>query len=211
MSEITNLDESVIPPEIKDILFCLFSEISSLKLEWETYLGLYGEEKITSILSKIGCTVFNVIAESLVNDITMRICRLRDPKQSYKRDNLSFKKVQELTSISGDESFNNKLNNLIKEFDCKSSSIKDIRNRRVSHNDFNTLLHPQENPFLGIYRNQIDTLFQLASDILNTVSSFYHSGLFDTEHIVVDYGGVESFVDWLTKADKLLPDDSDNP
>ena len=82
-----------LPDNIRNIFMRLCQDVYSLRSKWEFYLELFDSKKNAELISELARASFQIIEESLRNDMIMAICRLSDPSQSSpkskKKDNLS--------------------------------------------------------------------------------------------------------------------------
>jgi hypothetical protein len=163
------------PYEIRDVFMWLCQDVASLNDKWSTYKGLYSDSSVTDLLSYIAKHTFRTIEESLRNDMTMSICRLCDPLRSSGFENVSF------SALLGSEIIPQNIKEDIKIFAEFCEPVKSLRNKRVAHNDKNTMLNPKENPLPGISIKQIDNIVSTAERILNLVLSRYESSEMDFE------------------------------
>jgi len=84
-----------LPENIREVFMWLCQDVTSLQSKWSLYLKLFSNQEDTMLLSELALGFFQVIEESLRNDITMAICRLSDPPKSMGKDNLSLKTLVE--------------------------------------------------------------------------------------------------------------------
>jgi hypothetical protein len=77
------------PEEIRAICAGLCRDVAALHLKWDTYLELFGSPANAALLSDTAQAFFQIIAESLRNDIVQSICRLGDPSRVLSPDNPS--------------------------------------------------------------------------------------------------------------------------
>jgi len=180
------------PEDIRDIFMWLCQDVASLNDKWSTYKGLYSDPSVTDLLNYTAKHTFQTIEESLRDDMTMSICRLCDRSSSRGRENVSF------NALLGSKNIPDGIKKDIGEFLESCKPVKSLRNKRVAHNDKNTLLNPKENPLPGIGRKQIDHLVGTAGDILNLVLLKYEDSEMGFE--TLDQGTVEDLVFFLMKA-----------
>jgi Magnesium chelatase, subunit ChlI len=76
-----------LPDDIRDVFMWLCQDMVALYRKWDFYLGLFGKPENHPIISFLP-NAFSVIEESLRTDITMAICRLSDPLEVCRRENL---------------------------------------------------------------------------------------------------------------------------
>jgi len=178
-----------LPENIREVFMWLCQDVASLQRKWDSYLKLFSSQENTSLLSELAQGFFQVIEESLRNDMTMAICRLSDPPKSMGKDNLSLRTLVEQCDERA------RVSDLLKDFVVACESVRQYRNKRVGHNDLNTTIKPKENLLPGIDRNQIDTILQLAGDILNTIYQQFTDG--ELYFAPLQIGGVDDLIHWL--------------
>jgi len=185
------------PEEIRGVFMWLCQDVASLNDKWSTYKGLYSDPSVTDLLNYTAKHTFQTIEESLRDDMTMSIGRLCDtlkPKRSKQKglENVSFR------TLLASKLIPKNIKKDIGEFLESCKPVKSLRNKRVAHNDKNTLLNPKEHPLPGISRKQIDNIVGTAGDILNLVLLEYEAAEMKFE--TMDQGTVEELVFCLMKA-----------
>jgi len=181
-----------LPDNIREVFMWLCQDVAALRNKWSLYLELFGDKENTELLSELARASFQIIEESLRDDMTMAICRLSDPPQSMRKDNLS------LTTLVHRLGEPDNATELLKDFLEACEPVRQYRNKRVGHNDLNTTIKPQDNPLPGIGRKHIDRIVQLAERILNLVYQRFVNGelFFEPAHI----GGADALIFWLKMA-----------
>lgn len=181
--------DSRLPEDIREIFMWLCQDVASLQNKWGFYLGLFADQKNAALLSDLARASFQIIEETLRNDMTMSICRLSDPPRSMGKDNLSLpalaQQCDDVDSVS----------ELLKDFLDACKPVRQYRNKRVGHNDLNTTIKPRDNPLPGIGRSQIERILQLASAILNTIYQRYVDG--ELYFTPLQVGGADDLIYWL--------------
>jgi len=178
-----------IPEHIRDIYKWLCQDVVSLQQKWDFWLEIFGKKENTDLLSELAPASFNIIFETLQNDVTMAICRLSDPPKSMGQENLSLATLaKNCPEIDG-------LERLVTEFQKICEPVRQRRNKRVGHRDLNSVIKPLENPLQGISKEQIGTIVKSAADILNFVIQKYES--VEMKFHMVSPGGAASLIFWL--------------
>jgi hypothetical protein len=178
-----------LPEEIRDVFMWLCQDVASLQQKWDFWLELFGKSQNTNLLSELAPASFNVILETLQNDVTMAICRLSDPPKSMGQENLSFATlVKNGAEIEGVE-------DLVAEFQRMCEPVRQRRNKRVSHRDLNSVINPSENPLPGISKEQIDMIVKKAADILNFILQHYENA--ELYFHTVSPGDADTLIFWL--------------
>ena len=184
-----------LPDNIREVFMWLCQDVASLHDKWDFYLKLF-DKKNTELLSELARSSFQIIEESLRDDMAMLICRLSDPahlgKGERARDNLSFPNLIERLE---------NLDNVKESFDNLTeacTTLRKHRNKRVGHNDLKTKIKPKDNPLPGIGRKDIDRIIQLAEEILNCIYQQYVDCELGFEPNNI--GGADDLVFWLQTA-----------
>lgn len=178
-----------LPENIREIFLWLCQDVAALQSKWGFYLELYNKEENTALLSELAPWSFNIIEESLRNDMTMAICRLSDRSTTLQKENLSMSTLaKKCADIEG-------LEEQLTDFQATCEPVSQWRNRHVGHKDFNTVIHPRENPLPGIGKLKIDQIISLALQLLKTVSCYFGGG--DLYFHTIARGGAEELVFWL--------------
>jgi hypothetical protein len=181
--------DAKLPENIRTNFMWLCQDVASLQSKWDFYLELYGNQENTDLMSELALWSFNIIEESLRNDMTMAICRLSDPSASLRKENLSLATL--VNKCSNIPDLDAKLLNI----QAESESVSQYRIKQVAHNDLNTVISPRENPLPGINKTQIDQILKLASDILNILFLYYTGG--ELNFHTISQSGAETLIFWL--------------
>jgi len=184
-----------LPESIREVFMWLCQDVASLQQKWDFWLELFGKSQNTDLLSELAPASFNVILETLQNDITMAICRLSDPPKTREYDNLSFATLAENCSEI------ERVKNLVSEFQKICEPVRQRRNKRVGHRDLNSVIKPLANPLPGIHKEQIDTIVKMAGDILNIILQHYENT--EIYFHSVSPGGAETLIYWLRKGKEI--------
>jgi len=187
--------DSRLPEEIREIFMWLCQDLASLQDKWCFYLELYSSEENAMLLSDLARYAFQIIEEMARYDITMAICRMSDPPKSLGKDNISIPTlIQKCRDIDYDISGINAL----KECFLKACEpVREYRNKRVAHHDYNTTIQPHDNLLPDIGRKQIEKIIQLASEILNTIYQHSVDGEFYFQPSQT--GGADTLIIWLKR------------
>lgn len=180
-----------LPEDIRDVFMWLCQDVASLQQKWDFWLELFGKSENTDLLSELAPASFNIILETLQNDITMAICRLSDPTKSVGQENLSFATLaKKCVDVEGIES-------LVSEFQKICKPVRQRRNKKVGHRDLNSVIKPLEYPLQGVSKEQIDTIVKTAEGILNFVLQNYENA--EMYFHTISPGGAETLLFWLIK------------
>jgi hypothetical protein len=189
---------ALLPENVREIFMWLCQDVVSLNEKWNLYIGLYSDPETASLLSDLARGTFQMVEESLRNDMAASISRLCDRAHSFGHEHVSFKALSNrLTELYG-------LDQKVKDFVNLCEPVVQYRHRRIGHNDLDSLIRPDENVLPGIRRSLISEICEKAGEILNFVLNKYEDAemIFETSHV----GGAESLIYWLRIA-KQYDDD----
>ena len=188
---------AALPDDIRDVLMRLCQDVTTLYRTWDLYTGLFGDSESLTVVSQLPVP-FIVIEQALRTDLTMNICRLRDPSISRGRENLSFPALGEFYANDTE------LQNRIADFIAACEPVKINRNRLVGHSDKLTRLSPDRAMIPEIRRADIDAIFEKATIIINHVSLKYGGQTFGFGF--PGDGGARGLLYWLKRSlDSRIP------
>lgn len=180
-----------IPEKIREIYMWLCQDFVSLKAMWIFYQGLFGNKEDADLLAYYLTESFRVVEESLRISMVMGICRLNDPSMQQNNQNLSFDiLVNNCSEIP-------ELLDLYNDFRkaCKPFTV--YRNKRFGHRDLDTALDYEGKILPGIGKKEVETVLNLASQLINAVAMFYTDEEFHFD--VQTIGGADNLLYWFKK------------
>jgi len=169
--------------EVLAICKGLCRDVAALNLKWDTYLGLFASAEVAALLSDTAPGFFQVVAESLRNDIVHSICRLGDPSRSLGPDNPS------LATLVARYHDVPRIEDLLTAFQAACGPVRLYRHRHLGHEDPGERIKPREQLLPGVGRDRIDEILLLAGAILTAVHRYDSAGDPDLRPSAV--GGVE--------------------
>ena len=145
--------------------FCRTSSI------WDHYETLFGlEERVTLMNERFALLAYN-IQDALWDKVLLALCRLTDPVESLGRRNLS---VQQLVPLV-DTARRSVLGPLVEAAQVATSSWRNIRNRRIAHNDLDESLGNIATTLEPIARIQITEAFRIIHRIFEYFEDEYYN------------------------------------
>ena len=145
-------------------------DVAALQAKWDTYLGLFARPEVAELLSDTAPAFFQVVAESLRNDIVQSICRLGDPSRSLGPDNPS------LATLVGRCLDVPRVEDLLTAFQAACGPVRRYRHRHLGHEDPDERIRPREDLLPDVGRARIDEVLLLAGGILKAVHRYYSAG-----------------------------------
>jgi len=181
-----------VPENIRELLMWLCQDVASLYDKWDFYLELFSTKENTELLSELAVSSFQIIEESIRNDLIMMIGRLSDPSNGKR--NLSIETlIQNCDKIESSEI------ELLKEFKEKCRPVRKLRHKFVAHNDLKSRIKPKDNPLPGIGLDQVKKIIHDAGTLLNLVYQKYVNAELGFD-IPIQIGGAKDLLYWLKKA-----------
>jgi AbiU2 len=186
-----------LPDDVREVFMWLCQDMVVLYRKWDFYLGLYGKPENYPIISFLPQS-FNVIEESLRTDITMAICRLSDPLEMRRQENLNFRSLEAFY----DEDF--ALKKLVDEFVASCEPVRINRNKLVGHSDKVARLEPGRAMIPQIKKADIDLIIANAQAIIKHVAWEYAHQSYAFG--LPGDGGADALVYWFKKgSDNRMP------
>jgi hypothetical protein len=174
------------PKEIRVICAGLCRDVAALHLKWDTHLGLFGSPDNAALLSDTAPAFFQIVAESLRNDIVQSICRLGDPSRVLSPDNPS------LATLGARCPDVPHIEELLTALQAACGPVRRYRHRHLGHNDPGARIRPVEDLLADVGRSDIDEILLLAGGILTAVHGYFSAG--DPDFQSAPFGGVEELI-----------------
>jgi chlorite dismutase len=151
--------------ELGTSFFAMYKELVWTSKKWEEYQDLFttNSERI-KIVNQSAPLFFSIIKDSLENDILLSISRLTDPPTTGKFKNASIRRA--LPEIS-DEATRENLTTQIDSLETTVKTIREKRNKNISHIDFDNLFQNQSDSIIVIKYTEIEDALKQIQKIFN--------------------------------------------
>lgn len=181
-----------IPAEYREIFAWLCRDVATLRAKCDLYLALYTNAENAAIISETAPASFHMFREALRSDIILSICRLGDPDTDHQGNkNLTLKILKNIgKEIDG-------LDRLLDTYDAVCSPVRELRNKRLGHEDLDARITPHDYPLPGISAAQIEKIVDLAEQILKLVYRQSVDG--DMVFRSAAAGKADALIYWLNK------------
>jgi hypothetical protein len=163
-------DGDRMPEEVLAICKGLCRDVAAVHRKWDTYLGLFASAEVAALLSDTAPGFFQVVAESLRNDIVHSICRLGDPSGSLGPDNPS---LATLVARCHDVP---RVEDLLTAFQAACGPVRLYRHRHLGHEDPGERIEPRDQLLPDVGRVRIDEILLLAGAVLSAVLRYESAG-----------------------------------
>jgi hypothetical protein len=168
------MSKKKIPTEIDEIYEALYQQVSYLYAKWGVFCQLYGSTKeVVDLLNNSAPSFFRICEDVLVDDILLNISRLTDPKQTFKRDNLSLERLVHSIDEVQFPKLKDEIEKLLAKAKDKCTFARDLRNKRIAHNDLSTKLQVNPNPLPTVTRKKIEDALESICNVMNAVAGYF--------------------------------------
>lgn len=160
----------------------LNQQILQLHLVWEQYKQLYGEsEETVHLLNDTAGLFFMVVQDSLWDTVLLGICKLTDPAQTFRSQNLT---ILSLPPLIADRDLSERVSELCDEAVLKAKFARNHRNKRIAHQDKTHLFDREAQPLGGVSRILVKEMLQAITAVMNAINGFYFDSTMFYDDIV---------------------------
>lgn len=158
------------------------NDISSIRASWEKFLQLFGSEESLELLNFFSGKCFGFFQKSLNDSIVLSILRLLDPhKQGKNNINLT---IETLVIEYKDTRIGLKLQTIYSKLKEESESLREYRNKKLAHQDYDTKLEDITSLFVG--KEVIEDIFVLFQEFMNEIEDCNGITKYDYKSIKFD-------------------------
>jgi AbiU2 len=143
----------VLGPELGDLFYALWNEMTWLEVKWQQYCQLYAASaKRIELLNGSAPFFFRVVQDVLWEDVILSIARLTGPPRSMGKDNLT---LLRLPALVEDAALGAELETALEETVAAAAFAKDWRNRRLAHRDLALAIGERVEPLTPASRTAV--------------------------------------------------------
>jgi hypothetical protein len=207
---VTGISEKI-PARLKDLYSCLFREVCWIRLQWQMYEPLYGHSKERwNLLNKSAPMFFYMVDYLFIDNFILALSRLGDPaKQPIKKqfvENITLELLLLKLDQMADADLIQKLTPPLADYRTKCAALREQRNKRVAHTDYNVKMMPETHPLPEVSRQLIEEALIAAEDYLNLFENYFSGDDCGVSHNILSSDTAHTLLDRLHKAvayDKL--------
>jgi hypothetical protein len=166
MSEERSRSSPELPDTVRELHGGLCEDVAALQLKMSFYRELFSNRANAELLSSLAPAFFQVVAESLRNDIVLGICRLSDPSRSLVGDNRS------LAALVGKCPKVPKAEFLLTAFQSACGIVRMYRNQQLGHNDVHSKITPHDELIPSIEIVHVEEILRLAGEVLRAIHPY---------------------------------------
>jgi hypothetical protein len=156
--------------ELGTTFFAMYKELVLTSKKWEEYNDLFlTKSSRMELINRSAPLFFSIFEDSIINDILLSISRLTDPPITAGFKNASLKRA---LSLIKEETTKQDLTKELNFLDQKVSTIRELRNKNISHIDFDNLFNQGPKPVIEVTKKDIEESIKMAQIIFNSIE--YH-------------------------------------
>ena len=164
-----------LPVELADVFEELHQQISWLHANWLIFEQLFatGEERV-ELLNEFAPIFFRLCQDSFSDNVILSIARLTDPPKSAGKDTLSFEQLIAKVDSAKYPDLRSTLSQQFTDLKTSCQSIRNVRNRRLAHNDLLIALSLDPNPLPDILKDEVDDILRRIRELMNAVWAYFN-------------------------------------
>ena len=165
-----------LPQELSSQFLPLFKDIFWLGMKWHEYTTLFGEESNFELLHRTASYLFQIIDDTMWDDMILHLSRLVGPKKSMGKENLTIRRMPELIQ---DLVLRNEIQGLVDSCQLHCTFVTDHRNKRLAHYDLEVATQNMEARLTGVSRVKMRRAVESLQSIMQKIYAHYANVHFD--------------------------------
>ncbi|MBN9307783.1 MAG: hypothetical protein J0I99_19640 [Devosia sp.] len=164
-------DQSVLGVRYGAAFFHSRQALWALSSYWDRYEALFGSAERVAVLNANSGQFWHATQQVLFDHVLLGVCRLTDPPQTGKRQNLTLAQLYELDPTSHKV----ELARLVGRAEKRAEFARSWRNKRIAHNDFDQITGPV-NSLAPATRNKVRSAIIGIHDVLRWIHLKHFGG-----------------------------------
>lgn len=194
--------------ELGSCFFELSRKLVELHMLWQQYRQLFGENAETvHLLNRTAGLFFKVVQDELWDSVLLGISRMTDPPTSGAKKNLT---VRSLPLFIEDASLRIEVENLCDEALRAAKFAREHRNKRIAHQDHDSLRSQSADQLSGISRALVEKMLSALRAVLNRLDIHFRDTTVLYEEFV-DESGARVLVYKLRQLERLQENSTHTP
>ena len=165
------------PGDVGKLAYWLWNDIANMHLNWNYFIRLFAtDEASIDLMNSVAPSFFSMMDRILRSDNLLRICRLSDPSFSdpaETKENASLPRLVDKVQGLLPEGDLKHSTGLLSQLKVQSKPIRDLRNKRLAHSDFDEVLRLRDEPLPGITMTQVEEVMGTIRDIFSLVEGHF--------------------------------------
>jgi len=187
------------PEETGKLAYYLSNQITFLHIKWKEYREIYGSDPETvEMVNKVAPYFFWMYERILRNDVISTIARILDP--AYSGGNKPNASLDKLINDLKDHANNS----LIEEWEDDlqmlkktSKKLRNIRNKRLSHNDFDVHVTHSPDILAGISRQNIEDVLEGIRSLTNKIQLHFKNSRTMYDYVFSPFEGTKALLSFI--------------
>jgi len=160
---------------LKKVFERIKQELIRLHYRWMLYRQMFATNPYRiELINKTSSNVFVEFQWLLIDYMIMSLSKLTDLARTRKNDNLSFYYlIEKVIKELGEVELVSQLEAELEELTRVCEKFRNIRNKRVAHNDLVTALEEESSPLPGVSRAELEKALEHSRNIMNKVDMHF--------------------------------------
>lgn len=154
-------------PDLGPVFHALWNDRAWLVVKWQEYREVFGSSVEQVELLNSAALFFQIVQDTLWQDILLYLCRMTDPPKSMGRENLTLRSLPDLIS---DPAFRAEVALLVEQAIEATAFARDWRNRHIGHRDLALALKSGVQPLASASEVQVSAALSAIHAVLNRIS-----------------------------------------
>lgn len=166
-NEVENEHITKLGPDLGPVFHVLWNDRAWLVVKWQEYREMFGSGAEQVELLNSASLFFQIVQDTLWQDILLHLCRMTDPPKSMGRENLTLRSLPDLIS---DPAFGAEVAPLVEQAIEATAFARDWRNRHIGHRDLALALKSGMQPLASASEVQVSAALSAIHAVLNRIS-----------------------------------------
>lgn len=166
-NEVENEHITKLGPDLGPVFHVLWNDRAWLVVKWQEYREMFGSSAEQVELLNSAGLFFQIVQDTLWQDILLHLCRMTDPPKSMGRENLTLRSLPDLIS---DPAVRAEMAPLVEQASKATEFARDWRNRHIGHRDLALALKSGVQPLASASEEQVSAALSAIHEVLNRIS-----------------------------------------
>ncbi len=156
--------------EVGEVFFLLKQELFRIYVQWNEYMEAFGtKEDRVNMLNQAAGGFFKCVQDALWSNIILGLCRVTDPAQTGKNQNLSLDSLRHLVEYE----LSTQINQPMSAVKDKTKFARDWRNRHYAHSDLRLAKDETATPLEPASRKHVIEALDAIVSVMDEVEYHY--------------------------------------
>ncbi|MNF67170.1 hypothetical protein D3C85_801810 [compost metagenome] len=176
-------------------------ELNHIHYRWTLYRQVFGTNPIRiKLINKTSSSIFVEFQWLIIDYMVISLSKLTDRARMQGNNNLSFHYLIEKVRGNGNVELTDELNAELEVLTIACEKFREIRNKRVAHNDLVVALDEYYSPLPGVSRADVEKALFHARNLMNKVELHFNDSQTLYEEIIIPLkNDGRSVLIWLQK------------